>query len=63
MSDPAKWFRGLGSCTCGCGRPATGMLFGTANQTLGAYAARCAKRRIEAADKERDKEAKDKARV
>jgi hypothetical protein len=49
--DQAQWFDGLG--TCRCGKPATGILRGTRNESYGSYCRRCAEKRIKAAEKAR----------
>lgn len=49
VNTEAQWFRGLGSCRCG--KPATGELMGTRNQSLGAFCRPCATRKIASAAK------------
>jgi hypothetical protein len=51
MTDQAQWFDGLGNCRCG--KPATGVLRGTRNESYGPYCRRCAEKRIKAAEKAR----------
>jgi hypothetical protein len=56
VADQATWFDGFGACHCGCGKPATGKLMGSRNESLGAYTAGCAAKRIKRAQQEREKE-------
>ena len=47
----AQWFESLGTCRCGCGKPATGRLRGHRNDDRGPYTRQCAERAIKAAHK------------
>lgn len=57
MADQVRWFEGFGTCRCGCGKPANGILRGPANESYGYYAGRCAQKRINRAEQERAHEA------
>ena len=54
MADDVRWFDEIGRC--GCGKPATGKLMGSRNESYGAYCASCASKRLAAAKKERERE-------
>lgn len=54
MADDVRWFDALG--TCRCGKPATGKLMGSRNESYGAYCGKCAEKRLKAAQKERERE-------
>lgn len=49
--DPSRWFDPVGKCRCG--KPATGVLRGDQNQSMGPYCEKCATARIKQADKQR----------
>lgn len=50
--DPVRWFDSLGTC-CNCKKPANGKLMGPRNESYGAYCIKCAKSRLEKAEKKR----------
>ena len=52
--DDVRWFDALGACKGGCGKPATGVLKGSRNDSYGTYCAKCANKRLEKAKKERE---------
>ncbi len=56
MADQVRWFDQLG--TCPCGKPAHGILVGPRNESYGAYCIKCAEKRLELAEKERELEEK-----
>lgn len=58
MADQVRWFDALGTCACGCGKPATGTLRGPRNDSYGNYTRKCAEKRIAKAEREREREAK-----
>lgn len=47
----AQHFEPLGSCCCGCGKPATGTLRGYRNDPRGSYTQSCAETAIKLAHK------------
>lgn len=49
--DPSTWFDPLGQCRCG--KPATGILRGDSNQSMGVYCSPCANARLKKAKQER----------
>ena len=49
--DDVRWFDALGRCQCG--RPATGVLRGSRNESFGPSCERCANARLKRADKAR----------
>lgn len=49
--DDSRWFESLGECECG--KPATGIVRGTQNQSMGRFCSACAKRKITRAEKAR----------
>jgi hypothetical protein len=51
--DPVTWFEALGACRCG--KPSTGILRGSRNESFGPYCQRCAEKRIKKAEQARDK--------
>lgn len=53
MVDDVRWFDALG--TCRCGKPATGKLMGSRNQSFGPYCKPCADKRLKATAKERER--------
>jgi hypothetical protein len=59
MADQVRWFDALGSCICG--KPATGVLRGPRNESYGAHCRRCAEARLKKAERERDREGKEKS--
>jgi len=50
--DDARWFERLGSCTCG--KPATGKLMNSRNESLGRFCDKCAQKRLKEADRARE---------
>ena len=52
--DDVRWFEKIGTCACGCGKDAVGMLRGPRNESYGAYAAKCAEKRLTKAKAERE---------
>lgn len=54
--DDVRWFDPLGKCSGGCGKPATGVLRGSRNDSHGAYCYSCANKRLAAAKKSRESE-------
>jgi hypothetical protein len=42
--DQVRWFEHLG--TCSCGKPATGTMRGSGNESYGTYCERCAIKRL-----------------
>jgi hypothetical protein len=55
MADQARWFEDLGVCRCG--KPATGTLRGSRNESYGVSCRKCADLRIDKAERERAREA------
>jgi hypothetical protein len=55
-ADDVRWFDALGECRCGCGKPGTGILRGSRNDSYGAYTSKCAEKRLTKARKEREAE-------
>jgi len=58
--DCAQYFRPY--ATCQCGKPATGDVVGNRNRVMGQYCRVCGERRVRAAIREREYQAKQKMR-
>ncbi len=51
-SPHVQWFDELAKCRCG--KPATGVLRGTSNESFGPHCKRCAEKRIKASKRVRE---------
>lgn len=58
-ADQVRWFEDLGRCVCG--KPATGVLRGPRNESYGTHCRPCAEKRIKKAEREREREAKERS--